>query len=50
MKGKEYISMTLLFIRANIISMQIMKSQAAMSRLAVVYGFFVEINKPAKKD
>jgi hypothetical protein len=36
MKGKEYISMTLLFIRAKIISMQIMKSHAAISLLAVV--------------
>jgi hypothetical protein len=36
MNGKEYISMTLLFISAKIISMQIMNSHAAISRFAVV--------------
>jgi hypothetical protein len=50
MKGKEYISMTLLFSRANIISTQKIKSHAAITRFANVYGFLVDISSPANKD
>jgi hypothetical protein len=50
MNGKEYISITVLFISAKIISMQIRNSHAAISRLAVLKGFLVEISRPAKKD
>jgi len=46
----EYISRTLLLIRANISSMQIMNSQAAINLFAMVSGFFVEITSPEKKD
>jgi hypothetical protein len=42
--------MTLELIRAKISSTHIRKSQAAISLLAVVKGFFVEISKPAKND
>jgi hypothetical protein len=48
--GKEYISITVLLMRAKIISMQIMKSQAAIILLAILLGFFVEISNPAKND
>jgi hypothetical protein len=37
-------------MRAKIISMPIKNNQAAMSRLAVVNGFFVDISNPEKKD
>jgi hypothetical protein len=50
MKGNEYISITLLLMSADTSSMQIMKSHAAISLLAVVVGFLVEITSPAKKD
>jgi hypothetical protein len=46
----EYISRTVLLIRANKSSAQIKKSQAAISLFAVVTGFLVEIKSPAKKD
>ena len=50
MNWNEYISRTLLLIRAKISSMHIMKSQAAINLFAVVTGFFVEINRPEKND
>jgi len=49
-KGKAYISITLELIRAKTSSMQIRNNQVAIILLAIVNGFFVEINKPAKKD
>ena len=50
MNWNEYISSTLLFIRAKISSMHIMKSHAAINLFAVVTGFFVEISNPEKND
>ena len=50
MNWNEYISRTLLFMRAKISSMHIMKSQAAINLFAVVTGFFVEISNPEKND
>jgi hypothetical protein len=40
----------LLFRRAKIISIHIMNNHAAMTRFAVVVGFFVAMSNPAKKD
>jgi hypothetical protein len=50
MKGKEYISSTVCFINANIISMQKRKTHAVISLLATVYGRLVAISNPAKND
>ena len=46
----EYISITLLFIKAKNNSIQIKKSQADISLLAVVRGLLVDISRPAKND
>ena len=50
MNGKEYISRPVLLISANISSMHIRNSHAAISLLAMVNGFLVAISRPAKKD
>jgi hypothetical protein len=50
MNGKEYISSTVLFIRAKISSEHIMNSQVAMILSAMVTGLFVATTRPAKKD
>ena len=49
-KGKEYISIPLELIKANISSMQIRNTHAASILFAIVAGFFVEMSNPAKKD
>jgi succinyl-CoA synthetase alpha subunit len=50
MNGKAYISSTVWFISAKIISIQKRKTHAVMSRLAVVKGLLVAISSPAKND
>jgi hypothetical protein len=50
MNGNEYISRPVLFIRANISSMHIIKSNAAISLPAMVIGFLVATTSPAKND
>jgi hypothetical protein len=50
MNGNEYISSTVCFIRANIISIQKRKTHAVISLLATVYGRLVAISRPAKND
>jgi hypothetical protein len=50
MKGNEYMSRTMRFTRAKIISVQNRNTQAVIIRLAVVKGFRVAIRRPAKND
>ena len=50
MNGTAYISSTVWFNRAKIISMQKRKTHAVMIRLAVVKGLLVAISSPAKND
>jgi hypothetical protein len=48
--GKEYISRTVLLIRAKISSMQSRNTHAVIKRLEVLKGLLVAIRSPAKKD
>src|SRR5665647_552095 len=50
MNGKAYISSTVWFNRAKIISIQNRNTHAVMIRLAVVKGLLVAISSPAKND
>jgi hypothetical protein len=49
-KGKEYISRTVLFMSAKISSVQSRNTQADISRLEVLNGLRVAISRPAKND
>jgi hypothetical protein len=49
-KGKAYISITREFSRAKVSSIQIRNNHAAISLLAIVNGFLVDISNPAKND
>lgn len=48
--GKEYISRTVLLIRAETSSMQRRKTHAVIKRFEVLKGLLVAIRSPAKKD